>query len=123
MSSPICLILLLSFSSLSVSTTSSSDSSHLSHSAEQTIHQDSRCFCKCPAVTTVTKDKYSQVGDPSRRSVYINASVTPDDCDCGHVVLPYITDPPLTEAQADAFCPRRVLLITNHRRACQYNSN
>ena len=71
--------------------------------------QNSRCLCKCPDVSTVTEDAAawkSNVGDPTRRSVYINSTVTPDDCDCPHVVLPYIRQPPLTETQADAFCPR-----------------
>ena len=60
-------------------------------------------------MSTVTEDAAawkSNVGDPTRRSVYINSTVSPDDCDCPHVVLPYIAEPPLTESQVDAFCPR-----------------
>lgn len=77
--------------------------------AEPIIHQNSRCLCKCPDVSTVREDWAAwkkNVGDPARRSVYINSTVPPDDCDCPHVVLPYIREPPLTESQADAFCPR-----------------
>ena len=40
---------------------------------------------------------------PSSPAVYINPTVSPDNCDCLHVVLPYTA---LTESQADAFCPR-----------------
>lgn len=69
------------------------------------IHQNSRCLCKCPDVSTVTED-VSTTRRRERRSVYINSTVSPDNCDCPHVVLPYITEPPLTESQADAFCPR-----------------
>ena len=57
-------------------------------------------------MSTVTEDAAawkSNVGDPTRRSVYINSTVSPDNCDCLHVVLPYTA---LTESQADAFCPR-----------------
>ena len=80
-------------------------------------------MCKCPAQETVTEDLVTLVGDPTRRSgtaflislaifasctrlltaVYINSTVSPDNCDCLHVVLPYTA---LTESQADAFCPR-----------------
>ena len=60
-------------------------------------------------MSTVTENATAwkkNMGDPTRRSVYINSTVSPDDCDCPHVVLPYISDPRLTESQANAFCPR-----------------
>ena len=38
------------------------------------------------------------------RSIYINSSVSPQHCDCAHVVLDHVGE--LTPAQADAFCPR-----------------
>lgn len=71
------------------------------------VHQDARCMCKCPDVGIVRDDMSAYVQDriilDTSRSIYINSSVTPQDCDCQHVVLGYLD---LTNAQADAFCPR-----------------
>ena len=92
--------------------------------AEEPLHQDSRCNCKCPDTAIVNggdDDKPGggvvsgsssddvDDGDDGRadahmatyhsmaggsesgttaRSIYINSSVAPDECDCEHVVLP-----------------------------------
>lgn len=80
-------------------------------------HEDSRCLCKCPDVSTVSGVKDDKVCQPEiieefeeetsapeeGRNVYINSSVAPDDCDCKHVVLVRLN---LTDAQARSFCPR-----------------
>ncbi|TRY61993.1 hypothetical protein TCAL_14930 [Tigriopus californicus] len=41
-------------------------------------------------------------GHEVRRSVYINSSVEPHQCDCEHVVLVLLS---LSQLEADAFCP------------------
>ena len=38
-----------------------------------------------------------------KRSIYLNASVGPNECDCPHVVLIHLN---LTKSQARMFCPR-----------------
>lgn len=76
------------------------------------IHQDTRCNCICPdpsiaqsesisAIDNLQNDAAEHIG--ARRSIYINSSVSPDDCDCQKVVLIHLN---LTDAQADSFCPR-----------------
>jgi len=76
------------------------------------IHQDTRCNCICPdpsvsqaesisAIDSLQKDAIEHIGD--RRSIYINSTVSPDDCNCPKVVLIHLN---LTDAQADSFCPR-----------------
>ncbi len=93
----------------SPSPSSTEDPSHLLPQIPLSpIHRDTRCLCKCPAVSTVTEEagKAGKLGNSDVRSVYINSAVAPEDCDCPHVVLPLIKDPKLTESQADAFCPR-----------------
>ena len=81
------------------------------------LHQDSRCNCKCPDVSTVggggninesIDDRhFSQLSATddkiNTRSIYINSSVAPDECDCKHVVIPILK---LNETQAESFCPR-----------------
>ena len=78
------------------------------------IHQNSRCNCKCPDVSTIgVSGKPVDMMDrglddkDNHRSTYIDSSVTPDDCDCKHVVIPVLN---LNETQAKAaiesFCPR-----------------
>jgi len=76
------------------------------------IHQDTRCNCICPdpsvsqaesisAADNLQNDAAEHIGD--RRSIYINSSVSPDDCNCPKVVLIHLN---LSDAQADSFCPR-----------------
>merc|ERR1712051_730189 len=79
------------------------------------IHQDTRCNCICPDPSVTQAESISaavnlpsdfvprEIGD--RRSIYINSTVSPDDCNCGKVVLIHLN---LTDAQADSFCPRCV---------------
>jgi len=78
-----------------------------------TIHQDTRCNCICPDPSVsqaesinanadnLPNDPAEHIGD--RRSIYINSTVSPDDCNCPKVVLIHLN---LTDAQADSFCPR-----------------
>jgi len=85
-------------------------------------HEDSRCLCKCPDVSTVKDgdDKAFEkvlsqdlrqidmgqnglVGTDGGRSIYLNASVGPQQCDCQHVVLIHLN---LTDHEKDSFCPR-----------------
>ena len=42
-------------------------------------------------------------GSPVTRSIYLNASVSPEECDCQHVVLIHLN---LTKNDAKSFCPR-----------------
>merc|ERR1711997_312190 len=77
------------------------------------IHQDTRCNCICPDPSVsqaesinanadnLPNDPAEHIGD--RRSIYINSTVSPDDCNCPKVVLIHLN---LTDAQADSFCPR-----------------
>ncbi len=77
------------------------------------LHQDSRCNCVCPDTNSIEKlpDETSVVREDEKesfsdkRTVYINSSVTPDECTCQNVVLVHMN---LTDAQADSFCPRYV---------------
>ena len=77
--------------------------------SEDTVkHQDSRCQCKCPDVSTVGATIGQQLDDYSlnnkdTRSIYINSSVKAEDCDCEKVVLPKTN---LNKTQAESFCPR-----------------
>lgn len=76
-------------------------------SIEDVHHQNSRCVCKCPDVPTF-RSQFSRKflppqGQEVRRSVYVNSSVEPNDCDCEHVVLSLLT---LSKLEADGFCPR-----------------
>ena len=75
-------------------------------------HQDSRCMCKCPDVELVKNLgnpdylRSSQdviVSSEPRRSIYIDSSVTPESCDCEHVVISKLN---LNASEADGFCPR-----------------
>ena len=73
-------------------------------------HEDSRCLCKCPDVSTVKTKSDVQLQQEDRwlnedsratdieinRSIYLNASVGPNECDCAHVVLIHLN---LTETQ------------------------
>ena len=78
--------------------------------SEDTVkHQDSRCQCKCPDVSTVGAnidqrniDEFS-LSNKDTRSIYINSSVKAEDCDCEKVVLPKTN---LNKTQAESFCPR-----------------
>ncbi|TRY61061.1 hypothetical protein TCAL_13882, partial [Tigriopus californicus] len=76
-------------------------------SVEDIHHQNSRCACKCPDVQTFQSQFSRQFLPPQghevRRSVYINSSVDPHQCDCEHVVLVLLS---LSQLEADAFCPR-----------------
>ena len=67
------------------------------------IHQDSRCNCVCPdpVVSQSGSNPDELIGD--RRTIYINSSVTPEQCTCPNVVLIHLN---LTDTQADSFCPR-----------------
>jgi len=67
-------------------------------------HKDSRCLCKCPDVATV-KEKAEELilEAANERSVYVNSSVSPQDCTCQNVVLVHVN---MTPAEADSFCPR-----------------
>lgn len=72
------------------------------------IHQDTRCNCICPdpsvsQSTSVSsgEDDGAHIGD--LRAIYINSTVSPDDCNCPSVVLIHLN---LTDTQADSFCPR-----------------
>jgi len=98
----------------------------------EVVHEDSRCLCKCPDVSTVKNggafadtfqpfidiDDRKTIHDTAdlegndglenfkqrfNRSIYLNASVGPNQCDCSHVVLVHLN---LTNAQARMFCPR-----------------
>jgi len=85
-------------------------------------HTDSRCLCICPDVSAVKKgdDKafekvlsqdlrqidmgFNEFERADKgRSIYLNASVEPRQCNCQHVVLIHLK---LTEHEQDAFCPR-----------------
>lgn len=74
-------------------------------------HQDSRCQCKCPDVSTVGANNDRPINDYTSnslenqdiRSIYINSSVKAEDCDCQKVVLPKLN---LNQTQAESFCPR-----------------
>jgi len=76
--------------------------------SEDTVkHQDSRCQCKCPDVSTVGANidyvhEFS-LSNKDTRSIYINSSVKAEDCNCQKVVLTQIN---LNKTQADSFCPR-----------------
>ena len=71
------------------------------------LHQDSRCNCICPdpiisqAGSSLELESGAVIGD--RRTIYINSSVSPEQCTCPNVVLIHLN---LTDAQADSFCPR-----------------
>lgn len=72
------------------------------------IHQDTRCNCVCPDPSvsqSVSNPSGSNlVGDEGdRRAIYINSTVSPDQCNCPMVVLIHLN---LTDTQADSFCPR-----------------
>ena len=78
----------------------------------ESLHQDSRCQCKCPDVSTVGANvgdrpmedyHLSSETNHDTRSIYINSSVKAEDCDCLHVVLPRLN---LNDTQAGSFCPR-----------------
>ncbi|QQP37669.1 Transmembrane protein 9, partial [Caligus rogercresseyi] len=73
-------------------------------SKSESIHQDSRCLCKCPKISSfhnVSRSNRMDVDEPPLllpefypsefRTVYVNSSVRAEDCDCLHVVIP-ITD-------------------------------
>ena len=77
------------------------------------IHQDSRCNCVCPDTSSFQQkpnnnsnnaviDRDAGQAD-GKRTIYINSSVTPDECTCENVVLVHLD---LTDSQADSFCPR-----------------
>ena len=68
-------------------------------------HEDSRCLCKCPDVSTIrTKREFDLEEEgwleplpvTEGRSIYLNSSVGPNECDCAHVVLIHLN---LTETQ------------------------
>merc|ERR1711976_397394 len=67
------------------------------------IHQDSRCNCVCPdpVVSQSGSNPDELIGD--RRTIYINSSVTPEQCTCPNVVLIHLN---LTDTEAESFCPR-----------------
>ena len=79
------------------------------------IHQDSRCNCVCPdpSVSQATanfefespEERDAATSFEDRRTIYINSTVSPDECNCHTVVLIHLN---LTDAQADSFCPRYV---------------
>ena len=78
----------------------------------ESLHQDSRCQCKCPDVSTVGANnenrpmadyRLSSASTHDTRSIYIDSSVKAEDCDCEHVVLPKLQ---LNDTQAASFCPR-----------------
>ena len=79
------------------------------NAAGNAIHQDSRCNCICPdppkndssSNPSQLKDEDFHIG--LTRKIYINSSVSPDNCNCVSVVLTQLN---LTDAQADSFCPR-----------------
>ena len=70
------------------------------------LHQDSRCNCICPdpiisQAGSSIEESGAVIGD--RRTIYINSTVSPEQCTCPNVVLIHLN---LTDAQADSFCPR-----------------
>ena len=67
------------------------------------IHQDSRCNCICPdpAISQSGNNPDDLIGD--RRTIYINSTLTPEQCTCPNVVLIHLN---LTATEADSFCPR-----------------
>merc|ERR1712077_104690 len=74
------------------------------------IHQDSRCNCVCPDPSLVglpNTDEYENIkiqkAIEDRRTIYINSTVSPNECNCHSVVLIHLN---LNESQADSFCPR-----------------
>jgi len=74
------------------------------------IHQDSRCNCVCPDPSLVglpNTDEFEnlkiQKAIEDRRTIYINSTVSPNECNCHSVVLIHLN---LNESQADSFCPR-----------------
>ncbi|XP_040567905.1 proton-transporting V-type ATPase complex assembly regulator TMEM9 [Lepeophtheirus salmonis] len=75
----------------------------------ESIHQDSRCLCKCPKINSLANHSYHndiiQYYPSEFRTVYVNSSVRADECDCVHVVLPMAKT---YHIDADTFCPRCV---------------
>jgi hypothetical protein len=72
------------------------------------IHQDSRCNCICPdpllsQAASISKTDVNENNFSDSRTIYINSTVSPDDCNCVTVVLIHLN---LTDAQSDSFCPR-----------------
>jgi len=74
------------------------------------IHQDSRCNCVCPDPSLVGLPNTAEFENikiqkaiEDRRTIYINSTVSPDQCNCHSVVLIHLN---LNESQADSFCPR-----------------
>lgn len=93
------------------------------------LHSSSRCVCKCPTLDILKKDNLYEVSheeensDPDR-TIYVNATVSPEQCDCLNVVLANVN---LSSSQRDAFCPRckcnfqlRNLTIVKVRRRPQW---
>eukprot|EP00088_Acartia_fossae_P067896 TRINITY_DN8516_c0_g1_i8.p1 TRINITY_DN8516_c0_g1~~TRINITY_DN8516_c0_g1_i8.p1 ORF type:complete len:257 (-),score=45.11 TRINITY_DN8516_c0_g1_i8:39-728(-) len=66
---------------------------------------DERCSCKCPGIVDVFGANSSILVDldfPSRK-LYINSTVSAQDCDCEHVIRPVLS---LDSAQMEKLCPR-----------------
>ena len=68
------------------------------------IHQDSRCNCVCPDPSLVglpNTDEYENIkiqkAIEDRRTIYINSTVSPNECNCHSVVLIHLN---LNESQA-----------------------
>ena len=83
------------------------------------VHQDSRCNCVCPDpsvsrnkttpanVVDFTEENLVKQGSgpnfDDQRVIYINSTVSPDECNCHNVVLIHLN---LTDTEAESFCPR-----------------
>jgi len=66
---------------------------------------DQRCSCKCPGIDDVFGDNSSLALnlDYPQRKLYINSTVSAQDCDCEHVIQPVLN---LDFAQMEKLCPR-----------------
>ncbi|CAB4064570.1 unnamed protein product [Lepeophtheirus salmonis] len=57
----------------------------------ESIHQDSRCLCKCPKINSLANHSYHndiiQYYPSEFRTVYVNSSVRADECDCVHMLI------------------------------------
>ena len=94
-----------SLSSTCLAAAQSTSSSSSGEEGDSMLHEDSRCLCKCPDVSTIRTQREADLEEEGwleplpvtdGRSIYLNASVGPNECDCAHVVLIHLN---LTETQ------------------------
>ena len=94
-----------SLSSTCLAAAQSTSSSSSEEGDSSMLHEDSRCLCKCPDVSTIRTQREADLEEEGwleplpvtdGRSIYLNASVGPNECDCAHVVLIHLN---LTETQ------------------------